>query len=254
MPINQMKRRKPRRRTGTVGSHGTEAGEGTECLRDKGSEGQREGATDDTHDTHEVPPLATRVASLQEAVQLALKTGVAEHCMFNLARAIKAFETTVTRKLPENELPIAFELWWTSAKPLLPTDAYPDEYWFVFKDAYAKVRSPLGANPLEEAIRRADSAPAPAEAARYPSPNIKRLVAVCFHLQELAGDAPFFLAVRDAARICRFRKPEKASAFLAGLVGDGILSVVTKGKPGGTEATRFRYHRLSSASPESLNT
>jgi hypothetical protein len=190
---------------------------------------------------------------LQEAVQLALKLGVGENCMFNLARAIKAFETTVKRNLPENELPIAFELWWTAAKPLISASVYRDEYWFVFTDAYAKVRSPLGANPLEEAIRRADSTPAPPEAERYASPNIKRLVAVCFHLQELAGDAPFFLAVRDAARICRVRKPEIASAYLAGLVGDDILSVVAKGKQGGTKATRFRYHRLSSASHESPN-
>ena len=63
-------------------------------MRKKESESQSVGATDETDDTHEVPPLATRVASLQEAVQVALHMGVGENCLFNFARALKAFEAT----------------------------------------------------------------------------------------------------------------------------------------------------------------
>jgi hypothetical protein len=128
------------------------------------------------------------------------------------------------------------------AKPQLPLDADFDEWRFDFENSYAHARTPLGANPLEEAIGLADSRPAPLEANFYTSPNIKRLVAVCYQLQVLSGEDPFFLSVRDAARILGTRDLMKATNSLNGLVRDGVLRLVAKGQPGGKRATRFRYN------------
>ena len=105
----------------------------------------------------------------------------------------------------------AFAQWWNTAKPLLPPDADFDEWRFDFDATFAKTHAALGANSLQEAIRRADASPMPPQSARYASPKIKRLVAVCYQLQLLQGKSPFFLGVRDAAKMavlkaCRRRR------------------------------------------------
>lgn len=249
-----MKNRSPKRRAGTEGTeatHETEVGEGTELVRDKESESQSGGVTDDTHDTDEVPPLATSVRSLQEAVRVALDMGVGENCLFNFARALKALEVTTNFNLPPDQREQAFVLWWQTAKPLLPADADSDEYRFLFYDAVTQAKTPLGANPLNEAITRADASPLPAEAARYTSAKLKRLVAVCSHLQVLQGDSPFFLGLRDAASILGTKSLPQARAMLAGLARDGLLTVISKGTPGGRRATRFRFNRASCESSSS---
>jgi hypothetical protein len=173
--------------------------------------------------------------TLPEAVQLSLKAGLNKNSLFNFSHALRAFEITSNRRLPPKEVEVAFSLWWSTAKPA--TDF--DEWRFVFLNTFKKTRVALGANPLNEAIRRADSKPPPPQAARYPSPRLKRLLSACYHLGSLAGDGTFFLGVRDAARIFGAKSRSEASAMLAGLVRDGVLVVVTPGKPGGKKATRF---------------
>jgi hypothetical protein len=185
------------------------------------------------------------VKTLQEAVQLSLKDDLDEGCLFIFARALKAFEITSNRRLTPAELQSAFALWWSTAKPLLPSDADFDEYRFDFEDTYAKTNAPLGSNSLQEAICRADAGPLPLQAERYVSPKLKRLVAVCYHLQLLQGNSPFFLGVRDAARIAGTKNLYQANAMLSGLVRDGVLIEAEKGTR--KRATRFRFNLPDSA-------
>ena len=70
--------------------------------------------------------------------------------------------------------------------------------------------------------------------------KLKRLVAVCFQLQSLQGNSPFFLGARDAARIMGTKNFYHANALLGGLVRDGILIEVEKGTR--KQATRFRFN------------
>lgn len=198
------------------------------------------GDTEDTEETEDVPSLAASVKTLQEAVQLSLKDGLNKDCLFKFARAIKAFEITHDHRLPPAELQSAFSLWWSTAKPLLPPDADMDEWLFVFEDTYQKTHAALGANSLQEAIRLADANPPPPQAARFPSPNLKRLIAVCYYLQMLQGNSPFFLGVRDAAKIADAKSLMQAAAWLAGLVHRSVLIEVEKGTR--KRATRFRFN------------
>ena len=216
-----------------------------ETMSNRETEKQRHGDSEETEETEEVPPLAASVKTLQEAVQLSLKDGLNKNCLFIFARAIKAFEITHDRRLPPAELQSAFSLWWSTANPLLPADADFDEWRFDFEDTFAKTHAALGANSLEEAIRRADTSPLPPQSARYSSPKIKRLVAVCYHLQLLQGNSPFFLGVRAAAKIGGAKGLPQASAWLAGLVRDGVLIEVEKGTR--KRATRFRFNLPDSA-------
>jgi hypothetical protein len=213
-------------------------------MSNRETERQRNGETDETQETEEVPPLATSVKTLPEAVQLSLKDGLNKDCLFTFARALKAFEITHDRRLPPEELQVAFALWWSQATALLPPDADFEEWRSDFEDTFARTHSPLGANSLGEAIRRAIAEPLPPQAERYTSPKIKRLVAVCCQLQFLQGNNPFFLGVRDAARIMEIQNLYQANARLKTLVRDNILIVVEKGTR--KRATRFRFNRPGS--------
>jgi hypothetical protein len=196
---------------------------------------------DVTDATDEIPLLATRIQSIPEAVQIALEEGVGESCLFMFARALKAYEATTRTRLDAPGLDGAFAQWWNQARPKLPADANFDEYRFLFQDAFARAKSPLGANHFLEALQRAKLQPLPPGAMRYAGSKLGLLVAVCFHLQKLVGDAPFFLSVRDAAKVLESTDLKHASAMLSGLVRDGVLKVVEEGKPGGRRATRFYY-------------
>jgi hypothetical protein len=52
------------------------------------------------------------------------------------------------------------------------------------------------------------------QAARHTSPKLKRLVAVCYHLQLSQGNSPFFLGVRATAKIGGAKGLPQASAWL----------------------------------------
>jgi hypothetical protein len=180
-------------------------------------------------------------AAVKEAAELAIEQGVYENCTFNLARAIKAFEVTTGSKLPRAEFPNAFNIWWGIAQPLLPSDADRDEYLLTFYDAMARAKSPLGSNSLKKAIEMAKSQPLPAESSLFSNENVKQLIAVCFHLQKLAGNSPFFLSLRACAEILGKVPLERASRILNGLVEFGLLRIAKKGVPGNPKATRFRF-------------
>jgi hypothetical protein len=201
---------------------------------------QRNRDIDETQETEDVPPQAACVKTLPEAVKLSLNAGLDDKCLFNFARALKALEITINHRLPAAELSAAFAQWWNAAKPSLPPDANFDEWRFDFEATFAKTHAALGANSLQEAIRRADASPMPPQSARYNSPKIMRLVAVCYQLQLLQGKSPFFLGVRDAAQIMGIKNLHQANAILGGIVRDGVLNEVEKGTR--KRATRFRFN------------
>src|SRR5258708_32141405 len=91
------------------------------------TENQRGGDIDVTDCTEEVPPLATRVATLQEAVQFSHQDWNAERSPFIFARALKALEITTGLKLKPDDLNSAFTLWWALARSKLPPQSDVDE-------------------------------------------------------------------------------------------------------------------------------
>jgi hypothetical protein len=205
-------------------------------------EPRSQGATDAIDATEDKPGLFTLVNTVQEAVALSLKDGFNADSLFLFARALKAFEQTHKHRMQRADRDSAFAAWWRSALPLLPRERAFDEFRLSFLDTMSRVRSPLGSNSLDEAIKRADSTPLPAITQRYgSSPKLQRLVAVCYHLQILAGTNPFFVSARSAARVMGDTCKTQASKLLNGLVCDGVLIIVTKGLPGQKKATRFRF-------------
>src|SRR5262245_37632528 len=185
-------------------------------MSNRDTETQSNRESDEMKEREDIPRLAASIKTLQEAVQLSLNHSLnhgMNDCLFIFARALKAFEITHDRRLQPPELQSAFSLWWSAASSLLPPNADFDEWRFDFEDTFAKTHAALGANSLEEAIHRADSSPMPPQAERYTSPKIRRLVAVCYHLQLLQGNSPFFLSVRDGAKITGAKALHQASAW-----------------------------------------
>jgi hypothetical protein len=183
------------------------------------------------------------VGTLQKAAQMALADKSNGDPVFRFARAVKAFELTMDARLPEKELPGAFNVWWSMAESSLPADTDRDECMFLFLDAYAKAKTPLGSNVIQNALNNVASSPAPLAVNRYESQKLKTLVHLCYELQKLSGDSPFFLSLRDAARSIGLsvKSLHHVSAFMHGLHRDGIIEPVEIIKPGGHRATRYRY-------------
>jgi hypothetical protein len=138
----------------------------------------------------------------------------------------------------------AFNHWWTEAKKTVPANADEEEYFLCFLDARSKVKSPLGANAFEAAVKLLDESEPPAECRSFASWKIKRLIHLCYALQSIEGDSPFFVSNRDAGTVlgCDHKT---AGRLLNGLVQLGILTLVTKGISTGPReswrAARFRY-------------
>lgn len=70
------------------------------------------------------------------------------------------------------------------------------------------------------------------------------MIALCRELQRMAGDHPFFLGCRDAARLVGFGNDHMtASRRLAMLCDDEVLELKEKGwqSPQGGRSSRYRY-------------
>lgn len=209
---------------------------GSELLRN-----QRSRETHDTEETQEVPPLGASVKTLQEAAQRAIIDKSPGDPVFKLCRALRGFELSTGQSLSSNDLGSAFSYWWNfpGARANLEEDLSYDEWQILFLEAFKVARTPLGANVIETAVRNINYKKAPPEAGRYSSPRLKRLVHLCFELQLLNGDAPFFLGSRDAGNVIGCAHIH-AAGFLRGLVSDGVLTLVSVGHRG--KASRYKFN------------
>ena len=227
------------------GAQSTSADALTEQRRQSDGSDRTDGDTKANQATDDSANFS-KIFTIQEAVRLSLMDEIGENTLFNFARMIRAFEMTRNRRLPQTEAAGVFNTWWQTAQAekLLPADASFDEYSLLFEDAFHRARVPWGTDTLANAIKRAANAPLPEAAARFSDPRLQKLVAVCYQLQKLAGDAPFFLSVRDCAEILEIKRLEDAGKILNGLVHRAILNMVEKGQPGKNRATRFRFVAL----------
>lgn len=204
------------------------------------TEKRRDRETQDTHETQDSARRG-RVFTIQQAVNVSLEDGVVSGSIFKFCRTLKAFEKS-TGKSVRLELESVFSTWWAKAKPYLMETASFEHSLDQFCETYEKTRVPLGKNSVDEAISLAETTPMPEPARAFSSEAYQKLVSVCFHLQQLSGENPFFLSVRDAMRISRETSRWAASTMLHGLVRRGVLSVIEQGTKDGRRATRYRFN------------
>jgi len=181
------------------------------------------------------------VKSLEEAVEMSLPEREHQNyaCLFNLNRALKAFEVT-HGPLTQIQKAQAFSSWYekASARGALRKGQSRDHYMVEFLAGYKCVKIPLGGGPAEQAWTMANTESLPPEAAVFESQEGKLLVAMCFQLHRLSAGNEWFLAASTAARLIG-TSATSAAKWLSALVDLGILEVAEQNT--NIRATRYRY-------------
>jgi hypothetical protein len=187
--------------------------------------------------------------SWESAVCRSLPTKERERnwCIFQLARRLRGLPDYANAK-PEDLRPIVEE-WHRRALPVIRTKDF-SESWSDFLRAWPTAW-PMCHSAVDVALRQAIRHEPP-QAARYLSPQMRLLVAICWHLARFA--TPFYLSARDVARVLGIdgaNSPMTAWRLLRTLERDGLLILVERGTAGqiaGGKATSYRFAEESEPS------
>ena len=201
-----------------------------------------EGVYIDTQRYKQSMPLCAPLGELDvdKAIDAAIKrtapraAGVRNPAVFEFAREMRAIFDGCN---PESLRPYVVR-WHESAASFTSGEHDFDDTWADFKYALPRVKFMKGCGPMTEMMELADSSPLPRCAENYESERIRRLVKLCYVLQENAGDEAFFLTCRGVAEVLGV-SPTRANAYLHMLCGDRIIERVMKGRPG--KGSQFRW-------------
>ena len=128
--------------------------------------------------------------------------------------------------------------WHRRALPKIDTKPF-DETWADFVYGWNRVKYPKGEGMLKIAVDKALEAINHLSAEQeYESEEAQLLVRICYELQRLQGENPFFLSCYSAGYVLGVSH-KKANKMLQMLVADEIIVLVEKNTT--TRATRYRY-------------
>lgn len=181
------------------------------------------------------------IKNLEDVLRLCVPTKVHENnnLLFQLARGVLNLERLEHCVYSPSQLRAVFNEWYKRALPFLRSGQSRDAYLVEFMNAKKHATKPLGGNTIGEAWSLAQSEPLPPEAKMFDEECNQRLVALCFQLQRLNGDKPFYISTRDCQRHLGLDTPHEAAKLLTALQQMGIIELVEKG--GARRATRYRY-------------
>lgn len=181
--------------------------------------------------------------SADEALQATIPShqGQRNRALFEFARHLKGMPRYCNGSA--DQLRAIVQQWHQRALPFVATKEF-DETWAEFVYGWDRVKFPKGGDAWAEACRRVEASEPPPEASRYTDDRLRLLCGVCFQLQRLVGDQPFYLSCRSAGKGVGVSAPV-ANRFLHLLVHDGVLRVMV---PSTTrKATRYRYGGIVNA-------
>jgi uncharacterized CHY-type Zn-finger protein len=177
------------------------------------------------------------LARIDEAITKTLPTdtGQRDRCIFTFCQWLKAIPEL--RERTAAQLKPVVKQWHARAYPVIGTKAF-EVTWQDFVYAWARVKWPKGIL-LGPAVQKAhEDTQNPPEAADYEDPRTRLLVRVCWQLQQVHGDQPFYLSLRTAGELLGLSHTE-ASKRLEMLMADGILAIASAHT--NIFATRYRY-------------
>jgi CHC2 zinc finger len=199
------------------------------------------------------------VSEGQDALQQEVKALAAQNAciigdnpeddLWQLARDLKGVEKRTGRRLSHNERLLAFGEWYSQSQPFLDPAKSREDYFTMLLSYLAKVRVPRGEGVIGEAlqvVRQLSDSDLPV-IREYPNaPRIMRLLAALhkeLSRRSTRKDKTYFLAYRDAAKICDGLSHQKAHQLTYALVELGVIEIVRRGKavPNSREAAEFRY-------------
>lgn len=184
-----------------------------------------------------------KVKDVGKAIELTLprSIGTRNRCIFDFARTLKTMPSFCDAD-PKQLRELVWE-WYNRALPKIATKDF-EETWIDFLIAWPRIKHKIGEGPMAEIYEKTIQLDPPEIAVeKYPKHDkLKTLVSLCQELQRAAGDNPFFLTTRTAARLLKVT-PMTISRWLFLLETDDILKVIAKGGTAKAprKATRFRY-------------
>lgn len=216
---------------------------GVDCTDETdGTEG-----TDETEDTEEIFEYGSAaIQNIDDVIGIALPSRAnANHShLLTLARAIKTLERNRGSRFSAEERREIFDRWYDEAAPFLRGELTRQDYLVEFLNSYKSAKYLIGA-AATLAWDHAQKNPLPIDfAPHFKSPGMRSLLAFCFELQSLAGDQPFFLSARMAAKFLRHPTHSTAASWLGAFVVDEILDEIEKGNASTGKASRYRCRRL----------
>ena len=191
----------------------------------------------------EVDKLLKALAAQNTCTQL----NTARTRRFKLLRDLKAVEKQIGHRLQIAELTIAFDEWHQLSLRFLDPAKTRDYYEAKFLCEFSKVRFATGEGMLATALEnvaRLSHDQLPTIPGKPSAPeNWRRLAALHRELDRLCGIPTYFLAYRDAAKICDRLSHQEAHAITGALETLGVIKIVSKGdaRLNGGKAAEFRY-------------
>ena len=176
----------------------------------------------ESHETQESQVMGGLCGGVEPARFLPTTTGNRNKRLFDLARHVKAIKPEATK----DELRAIAQEWHELALPIIGTKPFTDT-WGDFSRGWEAVKFPEG-TLLAKILDNLDGDPIPPMPSGY-GEDEARLIRVCIRLQQHAGNAPFFLSARTAGDLIGLHFTS-ASNMLYGLVADGVLELVERGK------------------------
>lgn len=170
--------------------------------------------------------------------------------LFDLARGVKTLERD-EGKYTNRQLRNAFDQWHARSTQFHRPGRTKEAYWLEFVSLYEHAKFPFSDKAILQAWETAKNEPPPPEALQFESAEIRRLVALCFQLQKLNVNGPFFLASRTCQYLFGHVSHSIAARWLVALRRLGIIEEIRKGDR--RWASRYRYINASNQS-ESVQT
>lgn len=199
---------------------------------------------EDEDDTHNSDPsvltghtvLLECSAEIGNAIERTLpaEPGQYSRKIFDLARELRGIRAL--RGLDANDLESEVAKWYRLAAEIIEKDDLTTVF-VDFRAAWNRVKHPVGDGPLDNIFADSQRAGPPVGCERF-ADGVRALAAFCRELQRRAGDNPFFLAGREAARLLNIHHVT-AAKWLKHLENHKIIAVVTKG--GRSRASEYRY-------------
>jgi len=165
------------------------------------------------------------------------KEGYRNFLIFQFCRWLKGMEEF--EQLPARALKDIIREWHRQALPYIGTKPF-DETWANFTYGWPRVKYPKkGDGMLKLATQRAMNPKNKlAVESQYDAPETQLLIRVCYELQLIQKDEPFWISCYDAGGIIGLSHTE-ANKRLQMLVADEVLRLIVKNTT--NKATRFRY-------------
>ena len=200
------------------------------------SQGQTQCVTERVERTERIDEVL-KEGEVDEAIGMTLPTGHGQRHkkIFEFARTLKSIPEY--GDVQAKDLWEEFQRWFTLAEPFIKTKDRMKS-WDEFCDAWERIVIPLGENPMDMILEKAQQHPPLEVLEKYNDTKLNILANVCMELG--SEGRVFFLSARTAGGLL---EDDHMTAWrrLRILERDGVITAVKRGKQGGKKATRYRF-------------